>query len=117
MANDMSDYDPGAVDMEDLIRLPASSKSRFSLEEQHAEQEQKKYCNSYLPSIGINRGLIRLPPPIKPTESEEPYNHPVEQQPLVVQNPEDLATDLYQCTMCKETSTLWKTRIQAFYGE
>ena len=127
MAESMKESMAGTAATDDLIRIPANSKSRFSLEEQHAEPDQRKHCNSFLGSIGINRDLIRHPSPFKPADLEEPYKPPEHQQPFIVQGPEDLAADLYWRTAYsdnihtvedKDPGVLWcmKTRVFLRHG-
>ena len=119
MMNSMSQPGEQTEGSDDLVRIPANSKSKFSLEEQHADNDQHVFCNSFLGSVGINRDLVDQPRTFLQAEKEDPYLPPKSQEPLIVQNPEDLASDLYQCTTCssdiytvedKGPSVLWRMR-------
>jgi hypothetical protein len=103
--------------IDDLTRLPANSKSRFSLEEEHAHTKQRKHCCSFLTSIGLNYDLIALPRSFTLAAPETQYVVPREMDPLVTQSPELLAADLFRCTTCKDNiytvedkdpSVLWR---------
>ena len=105
--------------MDDLIRLPANSKSRVTLEEEHTASEQHQHCNSFLSSIGVNRDLVDHPRTFCKAVLDDPYVPPVAQKPHINQEPEDLAADLYQCATCKDCiytvedkgpSVLWRMR-------
>ena len=61
MLANMTTHPDNPDNMEDLLRLPANSKSRFALEEEHAASTQLSHCNSFLNPIGINRDLVERP--------------------------------------------------------
>ena len=86
---------------DDLIRIPANSKSRFKLESELSEKEQVRECNNLLRSLGINSDLVPRPVLSKDQEDED-YNMEDEISHIVSQPPVDLATDLFRCTTDKE---------------
>ena len=101
---------------QDLVRIPANSKSRFDLETQDAGSKQRKYCNSFLFAIGVNKDLITRCNNKKAAATES-YRCPTSQQPSIPLPPEDLASDLYSCTTTnnciytvedKDPSILWQ---------
>ena len=61
--------------IDDLIRIPANSKSRFSLESQYAASEQTQHCNRCFAVVGINSDLVN-----RPTLIDDPMDDPF--QPL-----------------------------------
>ena len=88
--------------LDDLVRIPANSKSRFDLEEQNSAQQQLKQCNSFLFSAGVNRDLFGAYSGIRAASPIDPYAPPVKQANVIAQSPESLATDLYACSTCQE---------------
>jgi len=86
---------------DDLIRIPANSKSRFRLESELSGKAQIRECNNLLRSLGINRDLDPRPVLSKDQEDED-YNMEDEISHIVSQLPVDLATDLFRCTTDKE---------------
>ena len=71
---------------DDLVRLPANSKSRFSLTEEQAPATQHKYCTSFLASIGPNHDLVTRPRSSLQTSKNEQYVVPDEQLPIIPQH-------------------------------
>ena len=115
------------ADLADLVRIPANSKSRFNMEEHFSSHLQIKHCNSFLGSVGINRDLTEQISFFKKADQDQDYHPPAMQAPLIPQNPEELAADLFQCTTSqdctytvedKDPSILWRMkniRIFAFW--
>ena len=102
----------------DLVRIPANSKSRTSLEDHSSYKEQHRFCNSFLASVGFNRDLA---PRVGQHEWKEmlPYAFPPSQAHVVPHHPEMLGTDVYRCSPCdaasstftiedKDPSVLWR---------
>ena len=61
----------------DLIRIPANSKSRFSIEEQFASKEQRNRCHSFLTSVRINRDLVEQACSSQKSVLQDPYKAPI----------------------------------------
>lgn len=102
---------------DDLVRIPANSKSRFSLEEHNAHKQQIGFCYSFLGSIDINHGLVTFPQTFTDKPTEEPYRRPKYLVPGIPKYPESLAANLFQCSTRwglvftveeKDPSILWK---------
>ena len=107
---------PDAATLNDLVRIPANSKSRFSLEEEHAVADQQSFCNCFLRAAGMNHDLAPRPA-FTPSPHAEPYHPPRFLTPFISHDPEDLATDLYRCSPLgdctftvedKDPSVLWQ---------
>ena len=105
----------GEQETDDLLRIPANSKSRFSLESEHSEKAQIQECNNLLRSLGINSDLMPRPP-LSKDETDENYMLEDDTSHFVSQSPVDLATDLYRCSTekgkivtveDKDPSVLW----------
>ena len=100
----------------DLVRIPANSTSRFSLEEFYFHDEQKRYCNSFLGSVGVNRDLIKTISK-QGHKTTEDYQPPSSLRHCIPQSPALLAADLFQClpqkdgiftSEDKDPSVLWQ---------
>ena len=100
---------------DDLVRIPANSKSRFKLESEMSGKEQAKECNNLLRSLGINRDLVPKPVLSKEKDDED-YIMEDEIAHVVSNSPAELAADLYRCTTNrnniitvedKDPSVLW----------
>ena len=87
---------------DDMLRLPANSKSRFDLEEQNANRTQTRHCFDFLTSLGINRDLTPAPPVFRAARPCDPYSPPRNQAPFIGTAPACLAGDLFQCSTEKE---------------
>ena len=85
--------------IDDLTCIPANRKSRFSFESQYAASEQKQHCNRFLAVVGIKSDLMYRPTLIG-APMVDPYQPPRSLDPLIPQQPEHLASDLYRCTTC-----------------
>ena len=100
----------------DFTRIPANSKSRFSLETYHCQKEQQQFCSELLSITGLSRDLLAKIPEHEPNNGVS-YQAPAAQLTSISQSRELLAADLYQGTVCdadiftvedKDPSVLWK---------
>ena len=80
---------------ENLVRIPATSKSRFSLLEEHAGKQQRQFTNGFLGSVGLNSDLVDQPRTFRPAPPADLYVPPTDLHLVVDENPEALATDLF----------------------
>ena len=105
----------GDTNTDDLIRIPANSKSQVSLESELAGKTQVQECNNLLRSLGINKDLVPRPVLSKAKNNAE-YKVEDEISHIVTQHPADLTTDLFRCTTekgmiitveDKDPSVLW----------
>ena len=87
---------PGPLD--DLVRIPANSKTRVSLEEEYGPATQGSYLNRFLAFAGTNFDLVQFPHSFRPAPTAEEYSPPTDLSDAIAEHPEDLEADLYRCT-------------------
>ena len=80
----------------EMVRIPANSKSRFSLGQFQCHKVHQCVCYSFIASCGINRDLAR---PISKDAKMVAHDYvtPPETRRCTHQPPEMLAVDLYRC--------------------
>ena len=88
----------------DLTCIPANSKPRSPLESQYAASERNQHSNRFSAVVGTNSDLVNRPTLIG-APMVDPYQPPRSLDPLVPQQPADLASDLYRCTTCTASTT------------
>ena len=118
-------HTPPSETLDDLVRIPADSKSSFDLEEQNGAYQQKQHCNTFLFSAGVNRGLVGAYSGIRAAQPTDPYAPPAKQAHVIAHAPERLAKDLDACSSTctgdtftvedKGPSVLWSMRNEKIF--